>query len=135
MDRRKFITGTMAFCCTASFLSLEACSSYKSINAELSAGKLSLKKSELSDSPFIIVKSSGLNAPVLLKKENNNYSAVLMLCTHKQCELKPQGSVLFCPCHGSEFSQDGKVMKEPADKNLLQYKTSADDDFIYIHLQ
>jgi len=136
MHRREFITGTVAFCCTASFLSLEGCTGYKSVTADRTEGKLSVKKSDITDSPFVIVKSSGLNAPVLLKKENaDTYTSVLMLCTHKQCELKPQGSILYCPCHGSEFSHEGKVLKEPADKDLVQYKTSADNNYIHIHLQ
>jgi len=123
-------------CFALGTFSLAGCVNYKSISAEETNNKLKISKSDFAENKFIMVKSMRTNAPVYLaKNENGYYTAVLMLCTHKQCELKPQGSALVCPCHGSEFSNSGKVLKEPADKDLVQYETSADENNIYIHLK
>lgn len=123
-------------CFALGTFSLAGCVNYKSISAEEINNKLKIKKIDFADNKFALVKSMRTNAPVYLaKSENGSYTAVLMLCTHKQCELKPAGSILLCPCHGSEFSLSGKVLKEPANKDLVQYETSSDENNIYIHLK
>lgn len=135
MERRAFLMKTFYACCALAAIPLSGCLHYKMISAAEENGKLKLKKSDFTDEPFLIVQSEKLNAPVYLSREENQYTALLLLCTHKECEVKPQGKVLVCPCHGSEFSSTGKVLKEPAEKNLFQYKTTSDDAFIYIHLK
>ncbi|MCD6200952.1 MAG: Rieske (2Fe-2S) protein [Bacteroidales bacterium] len=47
-------------------------------------------------------------------------------CTHLGCRIQStREGHLQCPCHGSEFSGDGSVLKGPADRPLtsLHYKT------------
>jgi len=41
-------------------------------------------------------------------------------CSHLGCALKwnPEEKSWDCPCHGSRFSEDGKVIQNPAMKNL-----------------
>ena len=60
--------------------------------------------------------------------------ALLMLCTHKGCEVKPAGVILLCPCHDSEFAQDGTVLKGPANVPLSAFRTSHDENHVFIHL-
>jgi cytochrome b6-f complex iron-sulfur subunit len=55
-------------------------------------------------------------------------------CTHKGCELIPQGDYLVCPCHGSEFSNNGQVLNPPAEDNLKTFITESDNENIYILL-
>jgi len=69
-----------------------------------------------------------------LQTGQENYSALLMQCTHKGCELKPQGNYLACPCHGSEFDNKGVVQNPPAEQNLQNFQTKADDKNVYINL-
>lgn len=135
MERRDFLKSSAAFCLALGVFSLEACTNYKTISAEEESGKLKMKKSDFAENKFVVVNAMKANAPIYLSKlEDGSYIALLMLCTHKSCEVKPQGTILYCPCHGSEFSTSGKVLKEPADKDLAQFKTSTDENFIYIHL-
>ncbi len=44
-------------------------------------------------------------------------------CTHRGCDVdfKPDEKKFFCPCHGSEFDQYGRVTKGPAQKDLNYY--------------
>lgn len=135
--RREFLKTSAAFCCTVGLLSLEGCTSYRSVQAEEENGKLKIKKSEfLQGGDWAMVRTPRANAPIFLSKDQNEkFSAVLMLCTHKQCEIKPSGPALVCPCHGAEFSYSGKVLKEPAEQDLMRYATSSDENHIYIHLK
>ena len=67
-------------------------------------------------------------------QNENNYVALLLLCTHKGCDVRPAGSILACPCHGAEFSSDGRVLKGPATADLVKYKTRSDNENIYIYI-
>lgn len=136
MERREFIKNSVAFCAGFSALSLIGCITYQSVSGEFENGKLKIKNTDFLQGNWVVVKSERTNAPIFLSKnEKGVYSAVLMLCTHKQCEVKPAGTVLACPCHGAEFAFTGKVLKEPADKDLTIYETSSDENNVYIHLK
>lgn len=49
--------------------------------------------------------------------------AVNPICTHKGCDVKWTSDTkkYVCPCHDSEFSANGKVLKGPASKGLATY--------------
>jgi len=114
---------------------LESCSNIKYIEATLENQQLMVNKSGFEESTFVVVRNKKLPAPIYLNKENNgSYMALLMLCTHKECTLKPTGNFLSCPCHGSEFSNTGQVLKSPAEENLRTYSVSIDEENIYINL-
>ena len=75
-------------------------------------------------------------APIYITKlENNKYSAVLLECTHKGCEVSPVGDILKCPCHGSEYSNTGKVLQSPADKDLYSFSVKTDSENIYVKIK
>lgn len=58
-------------------------------------------------------------------------------CTHLGCSIqKTEGDRLICPCHGSVFDFQGKVIKGPAERALetLSYqKDPATGDFL-VHI-
>ena len=135
MKRSEFILGTSAACVLAS-LPISGCSPYKFARAEEENGRLKVEKASFAANKGIMVRSEKLNAPLFISRASDGkYTAVLMLCTHKQCEVKPEDTRLACPCHGAEFAFDGKVLKEPAAQDLTQYNTTTDENYIYIHLK
>jgi len=88
-----------------------------------------------SESKFVIVNNETLKVPVYLSQVgNDSYRAFMMVCTHKACELRPTGTFLSCPCHGSEFSNTGKVLKGPAMDALNEYRVELNAQKIEIDL-
>jgi cytochrome b6-f complex iron-sulfur subunit len=145
MERGEFIkTCCLGFAGTQvmAFL-LEGCASsnYYAKNS-FEAGKAIISKNEFIISPdkgneyrkFVLLKLQQFNYPLyLFRSKDDVYSAVLMECTHKSCELVPQGNFLVCPCHGSEFTATGKVQNPPAEMNLKSFTITTDAENIYLH--
>lgn len=54
---------------------------------------------------------------------NSSITAFSPLCTHLGCAYGWQASqaAFVCPCHGSKFAADGKVISGPARRPLDQY--------------
>lgn len=55
--------------------------------------------------------------------------AISAVCTHLGCIVARQADGEFdCPCHGSRFDPQGKVIKGPAPKALLHLELSVSPD-------
>ena len=146
MQRKKFIKTLGCACIGATSLAtlLQSCSSTNYFaQSTLANNQLTIKKSEFIkivngkhvQRIYILVRSEKQVTPICIYKiSDDNYSALLMVCTHNGCELNPQGNYLVCPCHGSEFSNTGVVQNPPAEQNLKSFKTTTDNDNIYIQL-
>lgn len=146
MLRKNFIK-TCGFACLSGtvFTSLlQSCASTNYFASSIFANnQIAIKKTEFvrmkKNKPVqrkhILVKTDKLHFPLcIFKISKENYSALLMECTHKGCELQPNGSFLICPCHGSEFTNRGIVQNPPAQENLKSFKTTTDNDNIYVQL-
>lgn len=59
-----------------------------------------------------------------LLKNGGRISAVSLTCTHLGCTIALDGDRFACPCHGSVFAMDGRVLHGPAEKKLNFYATS-----------
>ena len=146
MDRKEFIKTCCFACIGGSALSLlfESCASANYYAQSTSASnQIILKKSEFIKidkdkqtlRKYVLLKSEKYSFPIAVYHlVNERYAALLLQCTHKGCELQPQGDYLVCPCHGSEFTNEGVVQNPPAEQNLQNFKTSTDHENIYIQL-
>lgn len=59
--------------------------------------------------------------PVAVYKDSSgNIHSISAICTHMSCTVgwNNQEKTWDCPCHGSRFDANGKVIKGPAIKNL-----------------
>lgn len=145
MDRKEFIR-TCGLACMggAAFgMLLESCGSINHyVQATVAENLVTVQKTEFTkmvkgkavEIRYAIIKTEKLPFPIYVHQSNGTYNALLMKCTHQGCELQAHGSFLVCPCHGSEFTDAGEVQNPPADQNLLTYKTTTDNENIYIHL-
>lgn len=65
----------------------------------------------------------------------STFTAIDAVCTHEGCKITDsQGSDYVCPCHGSRYSRDGRVLGGPAMANLRQYSTTFANDVVTIAL-
>jgi Rieske Fe-S protein len=54
-----------------------------------------------------------------LVRANGKLVALSSFCTHRVCKLKAQADHTFeCNCHGSKFTEEGKVTEGPAKRDL-----------------
>jgi cytochrome b6-f complex iron-sulfur subunit len=67
----------------------------------------------------------------------NNFVAMSAICPHQGCTVSnfDSGSSQFvCPCHGSRFDMNGKVVQGPAASNLQVYQTQFSNNKLTIIL-
>lgn len=66
----------------------------------------------------------------VVKETDNKVVAFGPQCTHLACAYHWEMSVgkFVCPCHGSEFSIEGKVLAGPAARPLDQYATKIENN-------
>lgn len=65
---------------------------------------------------------------MLIRRTDTSFIALRTVCTHKGCDVELEGDKFICPCHGSEYTLDGKVTLGPAEKDLKSYQTTFDPD-------
>ncbi|MEW6470092.1 MAG: Rieske (2Fe-2S) protein [Bacteroidota bacterium] len=136
MERRDFLKQCGALCLSSVGMAatLQSCKTLYVPNETVN-NRILVKKADFQQGNFVLIRNNRLQAPLYLRKETDDkYTAVLMLCTHKGCELNTAGDRLVCPCHGSEFSHTGQVLSPPADKDLRPYAVTSDTNTIYIQL-
>ena len=50
--------------------------------------------------------------------------AISSICTHLGCNVKKGGPGFTCPCHGSQYDENGKVVHGPAPQSLSWFALS-----------
>jgi cytochrome b6-f complex iron-sulfur subunit len=83
-------------------------------------GQLSHK---MGDVPIVVVRDPA-NATKLI--------AVNVKCTHAGCAVEWKNKTFSCPCHGSQFSADGKVKKGPATQPLATVPVKLEGESVLI---
>ncbi len=61
---------------------------------------------------------------VYILRTANGIFAQSAICTHLGCitQWNPEPHLIFCPCHGSRFSEDGQVLQGPAPHPLPHFE-------------
>ena len=55
-----------------------------------------------------------LDVPAAIYSKPDGFQAYSLVCTHLGCTLEVAGDDFSCPCHGSQFDLDGRVIRGPA---------------------
>ena len=73
----------------------------------------------------------------VVRTEDRNVIAYKPACTHLSCAYhwENQGKKFVCPCHGSEFSLEGKVLMGPAPRPLDRFLTKVEGGRVLIGSQ
>jgi Rieske Fe-S protein len=82
----------------------------------------------------VLVESTG-GVFLMARTAANAFIAVDAVCTHEGCRITgAAGDIYVCPCHGSRYSRDGRVVIGPARSSLRQYATSFNAGVVTITL-
>ncbi len=69
--------------------------------------------------PLDIPQGVSFYGDVIVLHSEGQYKALSAHCTHLGCIVdRREGNHLVCPCHGSRYSLEGKVLKGPAIRDL-----------------
>jgi Rieske Fe-S protein len=136
LDRRRFLTTCLS---VASVPILGACASLATHPMPVSGGRVRIA---LADHPdlarpggAIKILPDGMKDPLLvLAVDESTYTTLSTVCTHRGCEVDVQGTQLKCPCHGSTYDREGRVLKGPAERPLARLATTVTAGVIEIDL-
>lgn len=82
------------------------------------------------DAGSLKVVAKGAADPIyVLALGNRRFAALSPICTHLGCTVEIEESRLVCPCHGSNYDREGRVLRGPAEHPLGRYpvELTADD--------
>ncbi len=77
------------------------------------------------------------HGPVIVHRKGDEYLVISARCTHLGCIIdRMEEDRLVCPCHGSTYSLEGKVLSGPASRDLplLRHRIQRKEKRIIIEL-
>src|SRR5688572_1010023 len=138
MDRRKFIKDTCTVCVGSAFtgMLLAGCTGTGNIyKTSVENGKLQIPLSEFTEKKYRVIRSISLSHDVFAyKKSDTEFMAVLLKCTHRDAPVQFTSGGLVCNEHGSKFSYEGIVLKEPATEKLKTYPVTTNNTHLIINI-
>ena len=97
------------------------------INASVAAGAIAITVDASSPLAAIgkaaLVQTSSGNF-LVARTAQDSFTALTAVCTHEACTVTGfDNQIYVCPCHGSQYSTSGAVVKGPAPDALRQFAT------------
>ena len=114
---------------------LTACGGARYAASSIEGNRIAVDRTEFGAGDAALVEVPGSDLPVHVRRRTDGtFAALSTRCMHQGCQVDRAGDRFICPCHGSEYSIEGEVLKGPTERPLLRYRTSADDKRVYVHL-
>jgi cytochrome b6-f complex iron-sulfur subunit len=85
----------------------------------------------------IVGQASGYANPIVIARVRDDMFAALdAICTHQRCTVayNALNLTLDCPCHGSSYEVDGRVINGPAVRALSRFTATSDGTMLTITL-
>lgn len=135
IDRREFVERSVGAILGASLLS--ACASLVTRTITPVDGTLRLALAHYpeltADGGSLKVIPRGADDPIyVLALGNGRYAAVSPICTHLGCTVEIEEGRLVCPCHGSNYDREGRVLRGPAERPLGRYRAERTPDGVLV---
>lgn len=145
LSRRRFLqqleAGAVAATCAGSAargllpVLIAACGGARYAASSIVGTRLVVERRELGAQGAALVDGPEGELPVYVRAlPDGRFTAVSTRCMHRGCQVEPATDRFVCPCHGSEYTFDGAVLKGPTEHPLVRYRTSADEARVYVHL-
>lgn len=77
---------------------------------------------------------AGAPEPIYVLSTPDGFAALSPICTHRGCTVDVNGARLVCPCHGSTYDRDGRVLKGPAQRPLARYPVTRAGDVLIVEV-
>jgi cytochrome b6-f complex iron-sulfur subunit len=122
-SRRKFIITLIGLLATGGFLRR-----YLSAAPPAKKVLLSVARDEIPSRGALVYRQSR----VALIRQDDGIIALSLVCTHLGCTVAVTAEELVCPCHGSIFDRQGRVVKGPADRPLERLSVQEKDGRILV---
>lgn len=71
-------------------------------------------------------------ARVAVARDEGEIYALSLVCTHLGCTVTVTPNDLVCPCHGSAYDRQGRVLKGPANRPLPRYRVERQGENLVI---
>jgi cytochrome b6-f complex iron-sulfur subunit len=129
VNRREFLAG-----CAAG-ASLTGCIGFHYVNTSVAGNRLIVRLADFGSRRFALVDAPGLPLPLYLYRlDDGAFSAVSTRCMHRGCQVEPAAEHLVCPCHGSEYTNTGEIVKGPTQRPLRKLVVQQEGQHIAIEL-
>jgi Rieske Fe-S protein len=115
---------------------LEGCgpASYQVLTADMHDGLVAVAADAFLKGPLVVVRPRGWFYSIALRKQDERtYTALLLKCTHQDNQLTASAGGYSCSLHGSAFNPEGKVVKGPAERALVSYPVTIENNHLIIH--
>lgn len=117
-DKKVFNRGTFLRLCTRAAFLLAGGLGLAGLVRYLSHSPESGEKTRFNLGPEDTFPESGkllrLDIPAVIYRTPSGYRAYSLVCTHLGCMVEESEGGYSCPCHGSKFAEDGRVLQGPA---------------------
>lgn len=111
------------------------CASVPYVIGERRDNEVYISLTALDKSGRALVEAPAHGLPIFLRRmSDGSMSALSTECTHRGCEVEPFPDRLVCPCHGSEYDLEGRVLQGPAELALRRFNVRQMSDRIVIEL-
>ncbi len=67
------------------------------------------------------------DVPALLIHRPSGFVAISLVCTHLGCTVEEKTDGFSCPCHGSRYDSEGKLLRGPATQSLRMLRIETTD--------
>ena len=140
MNRRDFLqrleAAAAAALCGGAALPLTGCIGFHYVNATVRGNTVAIARREFESTKFALVDVPGLPLPLYVYQATTRTASrrsPRAACIAAARSSRSDGH-LVCPCHGSEYTNQGEVMKGPTLLPLERYVVMADDEAVIITL-
>jgi cytochrome b6-f complex iron-sulfur subunit len=138
-NRRDFIKQACVSCAAVAglgfLLAEESCKTADVASITVKNKIVTVPLSQFGDKKTLIIKNPALDFDLaLVKKSEQEYVAMKMICPHKYNPVVTTEKGFMCPSHGSEFDTDGNVTRGPASNPMKRFPAKLEGKKVVINL-
>lgn len=138
MERREFIhtlERAALGACVGVPLFAGACANLNYVHGQVDGRVVRIPLASLAADGTATVEVAGLDLPVHVRRTAPGRTVALSTrCMHRGCQVEPEVDRFSCPCHGSEYSLEGAVLKGPTQRPLIRFDATETADALLIDL-